>query len=186
MPAPAAPANRPSVKNDIPVELSRQGANLKLSFPFPAPTAAAVFRRADTLWIVFDSKSALDLSALVDEPSNTVREAEFSRDGDAAIARIRLDHPHLSSIAPEGTGWSVTIGEAVADPTRALDITRNLVGQNCASVTVNFEHAHRLHRIRDPDVGDALWVVTGFAPVRGLSTSMISSNFTRSPRRRAS
>ena len=150
------------------------------------PTAAAVFRRADTLWIVFDSKSALDLSALVDEPSNTVREAEFSRDGDAAIARIRLDHPHLSSIAPEGTGWSVTIGEAVADPTRALDITRNLVGQNCASVTVNFEHAHRLHRIRDPDVGDTLWVVTGFAPVRGLSTSMISSNFTRSPRRRAS
>src|SRR5262249_37847526 len=142
--------------------------NLKLSFPFSAPTAAAVFRRADTLWIVFDSKSALDLSALVDEPSNTVRKAEFSCDGDAAIARIRLDHPHLSSIAPEGTGWSVTIGEAVADPTRALDITRNLVGQNRASVTVNFEHAHRLNRIRDPDVGDTLWVVTGLAPVRGF------------------
>ena len=139
-----------------------------MSFPFSAPTAAAVFRRADTLWIVFDSKSALDLSALADEPSNTVREAEFSRDGDAAVVRLRLDHPHLSSIAAEGAGWSVAVGETVADPTRALDITRNLVGQNRASVTVNFEHAHRLHRVRDPDVGDTLWVVTGFSPVRGF------------------
>jgi hypothetical protein len=105
---------------------------------------------------------------LVDESTQTIREAEFSRDGDAAVVRLRLDHPHLSSIAAEGMGWGITIGEAVADPTRALDITRNLVGQNRASVTVNFEHAHRLHRLRDPDVGDTLWVVTGFAPVRGF------------------
>ena len=36
------------------VEMTRQGANLKLSFPFMKPTAAAVFNRADTLWIVFE------------------------------------------------------------------------------------------------------------------------------------
>ena len=144
-PAPVPPPSRPSASNDtVSVELSRQAANLKLSFPFSAPTAAAVFRRADMLWIVFNSKSTLDLSALVDEPGHIIRDAEFSHDGDAAVARIRLDQPHLSSIAAEGSGWSVTIGESVADPTRALDITRNLVGQNRASVTVNFEHAHRL------------------------------------------
>ncbi len=148
--------------------MSRQGANLKLSFPFTTPTAAAVFHRADTLWIVFDSKSAVDLSALVGEASRTIRGAEFSRDGDSAIIRIRLDHPHLSSLAAEGSGWTVTIGEAIADPTHALDITRNLTGQNRASVTVGFEHPHQLHRIRDPDVGDDLWVVTGFAPARGF------------------
>ena len=148
--------------------MSRQGANLKLSFPFTTPTAAAVFHRADTLWIVFDSQSAVDLSALVGEASRTIRGAEFSRDGDSAIIRIRLDHPHLSSLAAEGSGWTVTIGEAIADPTHALDITRNLTGQNRASVTVGFEHPHQLHRIRDPDVGDDLWVVTGFAPARGF------------------
>jgi hypothetical protein len=144
-----------------------------LSFPFPEPAAAAVFRRADTLWIVFDSKSALDVSALVGDPNHIdaghiIRGAEFSRDGDAAIVRIRLDHPHLASIVADGSGWSLTIGETVSDPTRALDITRNLVGQNRASVTVNFEHAHQLHRVRDPEVGDSLWVVTGFVPVRGF------------------
>jgi tetratricopeptide (TPR) repeat protein len=167
-PAPASPRAAGASGQPIAVELLRQGNDLKLSFPFPEPTAAAVFRRADTLWIVFDTKSALDLSALTDEPTRTIRSAEFSRDGDAAVVRIRLDHPHLSSIVGAGPGWELTIGETVADPTRALDITRNLVGQNRASVTVNFEHAHQLHRVSDPDVGDSLWVVTGYAPVRGF------------------
>ena len=92
----------------------RQGANLKLSFPFMKPTAAAVFNRADTLWIVFDSDSAIDLSALDGESSRTIRAAQLSHDGGADVVRIRLDHPHLSSIAPEGPGWTVTIGDTVA------------------------------------------------------------------------
>jgi hypothetical protein len=171
-PQPAAPSPRPpresKTGDTVAVEMSRQGANLKLTFPFPAQTAAAVFHRADTLWIVFDSTSAIDLAALVGEASRTIRGAEFSRDGDAGIVRLRLDHPHLSSIATEGAGWSLTIGDAVADPTHALDLTRNLIGATRASVTVSFDEPHRLHRIRDPEVGDDLLVVTGFAPARGF------------------
>jgi tetratricopeptide (TPR) repeat protein len=152
----------------VAVELSRQGANLKLSFPFLTPTAAAVFHRADSLWIVFDSKSAIDLAALNGEASRTIRGAEFTRDGDTGIVRIRLDHPHLSSIATDGPGWTVTIGDTMVDPTRALDIARNMIGPNRASVAVSFEEPHQLHRIRDSEVGDDLFVVTGFAPARGF------------------
>jgi hypothetical protein len=170
--SPAAPTARPpresKIGDTVAIEMSRQGANLKLAFPFPTPTAAAVFHRADTLWIVFDATSAIDLAALVGEASRTIRGAEFSRDGDAGIVRLRLDHPHLTSIASEGAGWSVTIGDAVAEPTRALDITRNLIGPTRASVTVSFDGPHRLHRIRDPEVDDDLLVVTGFAPARGF------------------
>ena len=127
-----------------------------------------MFHRADTLWIVFDSKSAIDLTALDGEPSRTVRGAEFVREGDAVVVRLRLDHPHLSSVVTEGQGWTVTIGDNVADPTRALDITRNLIGPNRASVTIIFDEPHQLHRIRDPEAGDDLLVVTGFAPARGF------------------
>jgi hypothetical protein len=172
VPAPAPPALRPpresKTGDTVAVDMSRQGANLKLTFPFPMPTAAAVFHRADTLWIVFDSTSAIDLAALVGEASRTIRGVDFSRDRDAGIVRLQLDHPHLSSIAADGVGWSVTIGDAVADPTHALDITRNLIGPTRASVTVSFDQPHRLHRIRDPEVGDDLLVVTGFAPARGF------------------
>jgi hypothetical protein len=168
-PHPPAPSPRDGKAGDtVAVELSRQGANLKLSFPFLTPTAAAVFHRADSLWIVLDSKSDIDLAALNGEASRTIRGAEFTRDGDAGIVRIRLDHPHLSSVATDGPGWIVTIGDTMADPTRALDIARNMIGPNRASVAVSFEEPHQLHRIHDSGVGDDLFVVTGFAPARGF------------------
>jgi hypothetical protein len=63
--AAAAPrsAREGKTADEVPVELSRQGASLKLSFPFRTPAAAAVFHRADTLWIAFDSTVPIDVSA---------------------------------------------------------------------------------------------------------------------------
>jgi len=169
--APPPPSQRASdgeTPDRIVVDLSRQGANLKLTFPFMAPTAAAVFQRADSLWIVFDSKAAIDLSALDAEASRTIRAADLTRAPDADIVRIRLDRPHLSSVATEGPVWTVTIGDSVPDPIHALEIARNMIGPNRSSVAVPFEEPHQLHRIDDPDVGDQLFVVTAFTPARGF------------------
>jgi predicted negative regulator of RcsB-dependent stress response len=163
-----APAREGKGGDTVNVELSRQGATLKLLFPFLTPTAAAIFHRADMLWIVLDSKSAIDLSALDGEASRTIRGAEFVREGDAGVVRIRLDHPHLSSLTTEGPGWALTIGDTVADPTRALDIGRNLIGPNRASVSIAFDEPQKLHRIRDPEAGDNLVIITAFPPARGF------------------
>jgi tetratricopeptide (TPR) repeat protein len=175
--APAAPESSATPRaapreldadHKVAVELNRQGANLTLSFPFSAPTAAAVFARADSLWIVFDAKAALDLSALDGEASRTIRGAEFTRAPDADIVRVRLDRPHLSSVANDGPVWTITIGDSVPDPTHALEIDRNMIGSNRSSVTIPFLEPHQLHRIDDGDVGDQLFVVTAFAPARGF------------------
>jgi hypothetical protein len=168
--AAAAPRPTPEGKtaDEVPVELSRQGASLKLSFPFRTPAAMAIFRRADTLWFVFDTTVPIDLSALEGEASRTIRRADFFRTSDADVVRIRLDRPHLSSVATEGPTWSVTVGDAVLEPTHALDLMRNMIGPNRSSVTIPFEQPHRLHRIRDPEVGDNILVVTAFAPARGV------------------
>jgi tetratricopeptide (TPR) repeat protein len=152
----------------VAVELARQGANLTLSFSFLAPTAAAVFQRADSLWIVFDSKAAIDLSALDGEASRTIRGAVFTHAPDADIVRIRLDRPHLAGVISEGPVWTVIVGDSVPDPTHALEIDRNMIGPNRSSVTIPFQEPHQLHRIDDADVGDQLFVVTAFAPARGF------------------
>ena len=171
-----APANnaqppRPRAANTsgkVAVELTRQGANLKLAFPFPASTAAAVFNRADTLWIVFDSGADIDLGALDGEASRTIRGAEFTHTPDADIVRIKLDHPHLASVDIDGPTWTVQIGDSAIDTTHALTITRNLIGPNRSSVTIPFDSPHLVHRLDDPDAGDKLVIVTAFAPARGF------------------
>ncbi len=152
----------------IAADLSQQGADLKLTFAFKSPVGAAVFHRADTLWIVFDARSEIDLSALDGEPSRTIRGYEFSHAGDADVVRLKLDRPRLSSVAADGAVWTVDIGDAVLDPTRALDITRNLIGPGRSSVTIEDAAAQHVHQIADPDVGDKLFVVTALAPARGF------------------
>jgi hypothetical protein len=165
------PPPRPRAANTsgkVAVELARQGANLKLSFAFTAATAAAVFHRADTLWIVFDSNADIDLSALDGEASRTIRGAEFTQAPGADIVRIKLDHPHLASVDIDGPIWTVQIGDSAIDTTRALTMTRNMIGPNRSSVTIPFDAPHLVHRLDDPDAGDTLLVVTAFAPARGF------------------
>jgi tetratricopeptide (TPR) repeat protein len=152
----------------IAVDLVRDGTSLKLSFPFSAPVAGAIFHRADTLWLVFDTQADIDLTALDGEPSHTVLGYELTRTADADIVRIKLNRPQLASVASEGSVWTVEIGEAILGPTRSLDITRNLVGPNRSTVTIPFDEPHLVHHVADPDVGDQLLVVTGFAPARGF------------------
>jgi tetratricopeptide (TPR) repeat protein len=165
------PPPRPRAANTdgrVAAEFTRQGANLKLSFAFTTATAAAVFNRADTLWIVFDSNADIDLSALDGEASRTIRGAEFTRAPDADIVRIKLDHPHLASVDIDGPTWTVQIGDTAIGSTRALSMSRNLIGPNRSSVTIPFDSPHLVHRLDDPDAGDTLVVVTAFAPARGF------------------
>jgi tetratricopeptide (TPR) repeat protein len=167
-PAPAVAPQRATDNGKVAVDLARQGANLKLTFPFKTSTAAAIFTRADTLWIVFDSDVDIDLSALDGEPSHAIRSATLTRTPDADVIRIKLDHPHLSTVDVDGPVWTVQIGDSATDPTRALDITRNVIGPNRSSVTIGFDAPHLVHRLVDPEAGDLLIAVTGFPPARGF------------------
>ncbi|MFZ0375059.1 MAG: tetratricopeptide repeat protein, partial [Xanthobacteraceae bacterium] len=166
-PPPTAPADGDSAGN-VAADLSQQGADLKLTFAFKTPVGAAVFQRADTLWLVFDSKAKIDLSALDGEPSHTIRAVEFSHSGAADVVRLKLDRPRLSSVTADGGVWTVNIGDTVIDPTHALDLTRNLIGADRSSVSIQFENAKHVYQIADPDVGDRLFVVTALGPARGV------------------
>ncbi len=149
--------------------VNRSGDNLQVEFPFAVPTPAAVFRRADTLWLVFDSAAKIDLAALSTDASPVIRNAVFERGEDGeAIVRIRLERPRLASLDADGPGWIVNIGDTVAVPTRPLGIARSIVGKGRASIAIPFEDARKIHRLTDPDVGDRLMVITALGPARGF------------------
>ena len=170
-----APREGPKVTADpaapIKVEMRRQGDSLRLVFPFSAPTAAAVFRRADALWLVFDSSVKIDLGVLASDTSRTVRNAVISDSAGGQVVRIKLERPRLTSMSTEGLAWAVTIGDVVLTPTKPLTLTRDVVGAARSTVSVLFDEPQTIHRLSDPDVGDTLFAVTGFGPARGLLKS---------------
>ena len=159
----ARQSNRP-----VAVELRRQGDALRLFFPFAEQTPAAVFQRAETLWLVFDTAAPIDIEALGNDASKTIRSAELLRQDEAQVVRLRLERPRLTSVGAEADGWAVSIGDAMQSAVKPLSIARNIVTAGRASISIPFDKPHKAHWIGDPDIGDRLLVVTGTGPARGL------------------
>ncbi|HVX98290.1 MAG TPA: tetratricopeptide repeat protein [Pseudorhodoplanes sp.] len=154
--------------NAVAVEMSRKGDILRLTFPFGAATPAAIFRRADTLWLVFDTSADIDLNALQNDTSGTIRSAALTSARDVQIVRVALERPVLLSATLEGDAWIVVLGDAVVEPVKPLGIARNIAAQARASITVPFDDPKSVRRISDPEVGDNLLIVTALGPARGF------------------
>ncbi len=172
-PQPAASAESerpaPNPKATVVAGVHQSGNDLRIEFPFAVPTPASVFYRADALWLVFDSAAQIDLTALRSDNENGVREAVFERAEDgAAIVRIKLTRPRMASVETDGPGWIVDIADVATVPTRPLVIARSVAAKNRATIAIPFDGPRAIHKIRDPEVGDRLMVITALAPARGF------------------
>lgn len=178
-PATAPAPSRERIANDAPtLDAERRTEGFRLTFGFGAPAPAALFRRADTVWLVFDSEQPIDTGAIRKEGGSLITDIDRRPLDNGQAIRIRLARPQLASLTAAdtegsvpvaaGRSWSVTFADAVQQPSRALSARRNVVDRAHASVTVPLAGAGRLHRIVDPDSGNALMVVTALPPARGL------------------
>jgi hypothetical protein len=152
----------------VEVEVRRQADGLRLIFPFAARTAAAVFGRADTLWLVFDSVVPIDISKLVAQPIGMVRSAAVTRSPTGQVVRLKLDRPKLTSMEASGTTWAVTIGDMLLEPTSPLSLGRSIITGGRPAAVIALEGPQRVEQISDPEAGDGLIVVTAFGPTRGF------------------
>ncbi|MBN8966015.1 MAG: tetratricopeptide repeat protein, partial [Rhizobiales bacterium] len=170
--APAAtPAPVTGVERKVVAQAHRDSDGLRLSFPFADRVASAVFQRDDTLWLVFDTTVPLDLGSLADDPDKLVRGASVETVDGAQVVRIKLERPRLTSVEQRDTGWVVMVGGPARASSLPLQVKRSMVGRGRASIVIAFEKPGRQHRLRDPETGDALLVVTGLGPARGLPKS---------------
>ena len=150
------------------VDVRRQGEALRLTFPFVVPTPAAVFRRADTIWLVFDSQAPIDINKITAQSGRSIRNAAITRSRDGQVIQLKLDKPKLTSIGAEGLTWTVVVGDTMLEPTQPLGLVRVTQGGARASVTVPFDAPSQLHRLADAEIGDTLLVVTALGPARGF------------------
>jgi len=172
-PAPAANAEAerpaPNAKATVVAGVHQSGNNFRVEFPFAVATPAAIFYRADTLWLVFDSAAPIDLSALRNDNESGVREAIFERaDDGAAIVRFKLARPRAASAVADGPSWIVEISDVAMTPTHPLGVARSVASKNRASIAIPLDGPRAIHNIKDSEVGDRLMVVTALAPARGF------------------
>ncbi|WP_425990751.1 tetratricopeptide repeat protein [Afipia sp. DC4300-2b1] len=170
---PAVKAPPPEVATAKPaagvtVEAKLTSDDLRLTFPFSTPTAAAVFRRSDSIWLVFDTDQAIDTSAVRRDGGWIVADVEPVDLPKGRALRIRLNRPQLANLIGDERAWTLVLADKALPPQQPLIATRNMADPGRASVSVSLAKPGQLHRLNDPDAGDLLLVMTAGAPARGF------------------
>jgi tetratricopeptide (TPR) repeat protein len=164
----AKPATPADPAAPVVVDVRRQGEALRLTFPFVVPTPAAVFRRTDTIWLVFDSQAPIDINKITTQSGRSIRNATVTRSRQGQVIQLKLDKPKLTSVGAEGLTWTVVVGDTMLEPTQPLSLLRLVQPGGRAIATIPFEQPSQLHRVADEEVGDTLLVVTALGPARGF------------------
>ena len=172
-PEPPSPASVPSqpepaVSGPVVATAERSGDILRISFPFAEATPAAVFQRSGVLWLVFETKQAMDLNSVQRRQSEYFSKLFVMNSGDTQIVRFYLSDVALASASAEDNTWVLSLANLIVTPTAPVSLKRGLRSDGRAKVSVIFDGASRVHRVKDPEVGDSLSVVTGLGPQRGM------------------
>jgi|KBSSwiStaDraftv2_1062776.scaffolds.fasta_scaffold05468_7 tetratricopeptide (TPR) repeat protein len=185
-PAPAAEAAAPAVQaaaapppepeparpNPVPaggvVHMTARIANGQVVFTFPwaNPNGAAVFRRGDAVWMVFDAGAAIDVSQ-APRGLTQFSTMEAVRGADYAAVRIAARPGIPVSVASQGGVWTLSLGAGRQDPPGLVRLTRDDSG-GPAALKAPLAGATRIVRLADPYVRDEVSVVTALGPAKGL------------------
>lgn len=154
------------------VEARRDSDGLRVTFSFTGPTPAAMFRRADTVWLVFDKTGSIDVEPIRAKGGAIIGDVSTLPLDKGQAVRIRLNRPQMPSLEsdPRGGGieWTLTFADRVQAPPLPLMVLRNITDPALANVSVPLANPGQLYRLVDPDAGDTLLVVTAPPPVRGF------------------
>lgn len=166
-----AKAEAPSPAEIVPLEViaRENGQQTDIAFPWASETGAAVFMRADMLWIVFDQRAPLDLSRFATVAMKRLgKPVEIKVADGTAVAFPVLGRDLLVGATEADTTWHVSIGETLASTGRPIAVARAWREMGEGFVSFDLKGARKVLRVHDPIVRDALDVATGRAPVQSM------------------
>src|SRR6185436_18101693 len=153
---PAAAASSPPPESDAKdksatVEARRDSDGLRVTFSFAAPTPAALFRRADTVWLVFDHAKPIDIEPIRAKGGAVIGDVSLLPLEKGQAIRIRLNRPQIPSLESEGRAsgaeWTLTFADRGQTPPLPLMVLRNITDPALANVTVPLANAGAMHRL---------------------------------------
>jgi len=158
-----APA-RPAVANvTLPVIAQATPAKVSLAFRWDSPVAAAVFRRGEAVWIVFDAAARLDMAGA--RQLGPASDARWTAGPDHVALRIAAPEGLAVSAVADGATWTVTIGGPAA-AVEGVTVERDDTGEPV--LIARMAGATKAVWLTDPLAGDRFAAVTALAPGKGF------------------
>jgi tetratricopeptide (TPR) repeat protein len=142
------------------------GGQGSLSFTWANPAGAAVFRRGDDVWVVFDAAANLDVSKA---PRGLKQFGDIATFKGADYSALRIKAPRGVPVfaTSEGATWTIAFGPGAQNQPTTVRLARD-GSSGPALLQAAVAGATRIVRIKDPEAGDTLDVVTALGPPKGL------------------
>jgi len=169
-PTPVGAIGRPALKIDgagLKVEAAAANGETRITIPFIAPTPAALFRRGDTVFALFETERALNIRALAMNKPDAIRGIELTTVPGGRLLRLKLTEHRHASISAFGTSWVLTLSEREPKVAVTTPLERLAAAQGPA-VLIPLAEPSRAFRITDPASDEKLVVVTTRARTDGL------------------
>jgi hypothetical protein len=140
---------------------------VRVRFPFERDTASAVFRRGDTLWMLFDTRTIINQPGGSDALDSIASGFSIMPAGETQIVRVDLATERLATLASEGRAWVLSVGDVLLNATEPMALKRSRDQGGRFQMSAMIGKPHKVHSFRDPVVGDMLEIVTAYPPAKG-------------------
>lgn len=150
------------------VDASLNEGTATFAFQYREDVAAAMFRRANILWIVFDSAEPMELGLAKSVADSIDANMTQTVSGDMTLLRLYLPRPLFVNLSKNGTDWVMSLGDRIYDPSLALTLNPTVDKEGLAQIKVPLNAVGGVHEVYDEAVGDVLTVVTSFGPSQSL------------------
>ena len=158
------PAQVSAAMPTVPVVSHATPAKVSLDFRWESPVGAAVFRRGDAVWIVFDTAASLDMARADD--LGPASQAHWTAGADHLAVRLAAPRGLAVSATADGATWTVTIG-GPARAVEGVEVGRDDSGE--PALVARMAGATRAIWLTDPLAGDRFAAVTALAPGKGYA-----------------
>ena len=165
----ATPSEGRAGSKTLKIDVLRTPAGTRLSFAWPTPVAAAVFRRSGYLWVVFDQPARPDLSAVVPDAGGAVIAADQVPNRRATLLRFRLQPGLFPAVLRRNTTWFVDLSNEAAEVADAIEVRPQPHAAMGARLFLPVIDLGERIEVTDPEVGDRLVVVPVAAPERAVA-----------------
>lgn len=150
-------------------DVSEFNGDLRIEFGWVAPPGAAVFRRGEAIWVVFDAAAELDLRELDTTNRRHVRNFRAVRGADWTAARMVVPPTSQAEARLDNGRWTIVFSERIESPPRPINVRRDARRTRPGRILLDIADARSIRWIEDPVVGDRVAVIAAGGPVQGVT-----------------
>jgi len=141
---------------------------VELRFDWDEPVGAAVFRRSEALWLVFDKKAKFDTAALVRGGKGLVTSVEQVPSNVGAVLRMTTADGINPTIKRAGLSWILEFSRQGLAPNSPLQADAQPDSPLGARLFISVPEPGNVIAFRDPEIGDNLLAVPVIPLSHGL------------------